>query len=149
MWGARPPTFLKALPGPRGRPDLKNEPKQIWPDCLQVPSKPNARLEIQGAERSNSSPSWTLAREPDRPWHAEHCEHTGPATGTQTPFFVFCVVCLSPATEIRLRARSRKRGPRSNSWARVRWSLNGRPAIGNCGIAKAYDVPVEPGLGIS
>ncbi len=26
MWGASPPTFLKAFPGPRGRPDLKNAP---------------------------------------------------------------------------------------------------------------------------
>ena len=31
--------FLKAFPGPRGRPDFKNAPKQIRPDCLQVPSK--------------------------------------------------------------------------------------------------------------
>ncbi len=37
-WGAKPPTFLGAFPGPRGRPDLKNAPKQIRPDCLQVPS---------------------------------------------------------------------------------------------------------------
>jgi hypothetical protein len=26
MWGAMPPTFLRAFPGPRGRPDLKNVP---------------------------------------------------------------------------------------------------------------------------
>ncbi len=31
------PTFLKAFPGPRGRPDLKNAPKKVRPDCLQVP----------------------------------------------------------------------------------------------------------------
>ncbi len=35
---AKPPTFLKAFPGPRGRPDLKNAPNKIRPDCLQVPS---------------------------------------------------------------------------------------------------------------
>ena len=33
-----PPTFLRAFPGPRGRPDLKNAPQQIRPDCRQVPS---------------------------------------------------------------------------------------------------------------
>ena len=38
MWGASLATFLKCLPGPRGRPDLKNAPQQIRPDCLQVPS---------------------------------------------------------------------------------------------------------------
>ena len=26
-WVASPPTFLKAFPGPRGRPDLKNATK--------------------------------------------------------------------------------------------------------------------------
>ncbi len=26
MWGAKPPTFWKAFPGPRGRPDFKNAP---------------------------------------------------------------------------------------------------------------------------
>ncbi len=31
--------FLRALPGPQGRPDLKNAPKQIRPDCLQVTRK--------------------------------------------------------------------------------------------------------------
>ncbi len=36
MWGASLPTFLKAFPGLRGRPDLKNAPEQIWPDCLHV-----------------------------------------------------------------------------------------------------------------
>ncbi len=36
MWGAKPPTFLKAFPGPRGWPDLKNAPQEIRPDCLQV-----------------------------------------------------------------------------------------------------------------
>ncbi len=38
MWGALPPAFLKVFPGPRGRPDLKNAPLKIRPDCLQVPS---------------------------------------------------------------------------------------------------------------
>ncbi len=56
-WGASPPTFLRAFPGPRGRPDClqarlpdclqarlpdclqaKNAPQKIRPDCLQVPS---------------------------------------------------------------------------------------------------------------
>ncbi len=37
MWGAKPPTYLKAFPGPRDRPDLKSAPPKIRPDCLQVP----------------------------------------------------------------------------------------------------------------
>ncbi len=28
---------MNAFPGPRGRPDLKNAPPKIRPDCLQVP----------------------------------------------------------------------------------------------------------------
>ena len=36
--GAKPPAFLKAFPGPRGRPDLKKAPPKIRPDCRQVPS---------------------------------------------------------------------------------------------------------------
>ncbi len=36
--GAKPPTFLRASPGPRGRPDRKNAPQKIRPDFLQVPS---------------------------------------------------------------------------------------------------------------
>ncbi len=36
MWGASPLTFLKACPGPRGRPDLKNATHKIRPDCLPV-----------------------------------------------------------------------------------------------------------------
>ncbi len=55
MWGASHPTFWKAFPGPRGRPDLKNAPQQIRPDCLQVPVRP-------------------FARPPDRP---ETCENHG------------------------------------------------------------------------
>ncbi len=39
--GASPPAFLKAFPGPRGRPDLKNAPPKIRPDCLQVPGTGN------------------------------------------------------------------------------------------------------------
>ncbi len=35
--GAKPPTFWKAFPGPRGRPNLKNASPKIRPDCLQVP----------------------------------------------------------------------------------------------------------------
>ena len=37
MWGASRPTFWKAFPGPRGRPDLKNAPQKVRPDCRQVP----------------------------------------------------------------------------------------------------------------
>ncbi len=32
---------MKALPGSRGRPDLKNAPPKIRPDCLQVGSLAN------------------------------------------------------------------------------------------------------------
>ncbi len=39
MWGAKPPTFLDGFKAPRGRPDPKIRPKQIRPDCLQVPSR--------------------------------------------------------------------------------------------------------------
>ncbi len=35
--GSEAPTDLRVFPGPRGRPDFKNAPKQIRPDCLQVP----------------------------------------------------------------------------------------------------------------
>ncbi len=35
--GAKAPAFLRALPGSRGRPDFKNAPQRIRPDCLQVP----------------------------------------------------------------------------------------------------------------
>jgi hypothetical protein len=38
MRGASPPTFWRAFPGPRGRPDLKNAPQKIRPDCLQEPN---------------------------------------------------------------------------------------------------------------
>ena len=34
MLGASPPALLRAFPGPRGQPDLKNAPKQIRPDPL-------------------------------------------------------------------------------------------------------------------
>ncbi len=37
-WGCEGPHILEAFPGPRGRPDLKNAPQQVRPDCLQVPS---------------------------------------------------------------------------------------------------------------
>jgi hypothetical protein len=35
MWGASPPPFLKAFPGPRGRPDLKNAPnlERVFSQC--------------------------------------------------------------------------------------------------------------------
>ena len=50
--GAKPPTFLKAFPGPRGRPDLKIAPKKTWPDCFQVPSYVNGGChESQGSRR--------------------------------------------------------------------------------------------------
>ena len=39
MRGAKPPTFWKAFPSPRGRPDLKNAPPKIRPDWLQVPRR--------------------------------------------------------------------------------------------------------------
>jgi hypothetical protein len=39
MWGASPPRFLRAFPGPRGRPDFKNAPQKIRPDCLQIPRR--------------------------------------------------------------------------------------------------------------
>ncbi len=39
MWGASPPTFLDGFQATRGRPDPKNRPKKVRPDCLQVPSK--------------------------------------------------------------------------------------------------------------
>ncbi len=39
--GAKHPTFWKALPGPRGRPDLKNATPKIRPDCVQVPREPD------------------------------------------------------------------------------------------------------------
>ncbi len=37
MRGVSPLTFLRAFPGRRGRPDFKNAPQQIRPDCLQLP----------------------------------------------------------------------------------------------------------------
>ena len=37
----RLPTFWKALPGLRGRPDLKIAPPKIRPDCPQVPRSKN------------------------------------------------------------------------------------------------------------
>ncbi len=47
MWGASPPNLWRAFPGPRGRPDLKNTPKQIRPDCLQVPrSQINSEIKL-------------------------------------------------------------------------------------------------------
>ncbi len=49
MWGAKPPTFRTVFPGPRGRPDLKNAPHKIRPDCLQVP---RAKLTALGRQRA-------------------------------------------------------------------------------------------------
>ncbi len=47
MWGAKPPTFLKALPGPRGRPDLKNAPNK---NPARLPSGTQLmRLQAPGA----------------------------------------------------------------------------------------------------
>ncbi len=43
--GGEAPTFLKAFPGPRGRPNFKNAPpKNNRPDCLQVPRFPRCLL---------------------------------------------------------------------------------------------------------
>ncbi len=46
MWGAKPPTFLKACQSPRGRPDLTNVPSKIRPDCIQVH---NLRNDLPGS----------------------------------------------------------------------------------------------------
>ncbi len=54
--GGEAPTDLKASPGPRGRPDLKNAAKKIRPDCLQVPSIWD--LGIQGTRPG----TWLLPR---------------------------------------------------------------------------------------
>jgi hypothetical protein len=37
LWGAKPPTFLKAFPGPRGRPDLKNAPNKSGQTAFRYP----------------------------------------------------------------------------------------------------------------
>jgi hypothetical protein len=48
MWGAKPPTFLKAFKGPRDRPDLKNAPQKSparLPSGTQgVPQRPGTRV---------------------------------------------------------------------------------------------------------
>ncbi len=43
MWGASPPTFLRALTGPRGRPDLKNAPKKSGQTAFRYPVFPYTR----------------------------------------------------------------------------------------------------------
>ena len=37
MWGASPPSFLKAFAGPRGRPDLKNAPQKSGQTAFSYP----------------------------------------------------------------------------------------------------------------
>ncbi len=44
--GGFAPHILKAFPGPRGRPDLKNATRKNRPGCLQVPKR---ELEQTGA----------------------------------------------------------------------------------------------------
>ena len=38
MWGAKPPTFLKPFPGPRGRPDVKNAPQKSDQTAFKYPA---------------------------------------------------------------------------------------------------------------
>ena len=45
------PTFSDGFKAPRGRPDPKNRPKKIRPDCLQVPSKPYKFIRFGNAQR--------------------------------------------------------------------------------------------------
>jgi hypothetical protein len=37
MWGAKPPTFWRAFPGPRGRPDLKIAPPKSGQTAFRYP----------------------------------------------------------------------------------------------------------------
>ena len=53
--GAKPLTFLKAFPGPLGRPDLKKTPQQIRPDCLQAPR--SVAILAQGNHLARTLPS--------------------------------------------------------------------------------------------
>ncbi len=39
MWVAKPPTFWKAFPGPRGRPDIKNAPPKSGQTAFKYPEK--------------------------------------------------------------------------------------------------------------
>ncbi len=44
------PTFLKALPGPRSRPDLKNEPKKCGQTAFRYPAPIRRTTHVAAAE---------------------------------------------------------------------------------------------------
>ncbi len=87
MWVAKPPTFLRAFPGPRGRPDLKNAPKKTGQTAFKYPG-PAKHSWLQGAPRHyGSQTSWvgldtfvTNERPCTRRW----------AVGAVAPHFLLC-----------------------------------------------------------
>ncbi len=47
IWGAKPPTFLRAFPDSRGRPDFKTHPKNSGQTAFRYPEQLRAQIDTQ------------------------------------------------------------------------------------------------------
>ncbi len=67
MWGAMPPTFLRAFPGPRGRPDLKNAPTKSGQTAFKYPGQGNGRAGWGAHAHGPAHAAFGMARQTSQP----------------------------------------------------------------------------------